>query len=215
MELQSFRVYLFSAALLLWMLLSTEVRAAWIPAAWVLESAGIVWLGMRLQDRVVRLTGAGGCLLALLRLLGEIGQWDLWAAALVVAVLYSLSMSHRAFRRNQPDDFERWAQQGYALVASLVLTVLFKMEIDRHWVSVAWALEGLGLISVGFGLRDKLFRWCGLGVFALLVLKILFVDLAGAETIYRILSFIIAGAMLLAASFAYTKFSGRDQKEAP
>ena len=62
---------------------------------------------------------------------------------------------------------------------------------------------------MGFGLKDKVFRVSGLGVFALLVLKILFVDLAGAETIYRILSFIVAGVILLAASFAYARFTGR------
>lgn len=39
--------------------------------------------------------------------------------------------------------------------------------------------------------------------------KILFVDLAGAETIYRILSFIVAGVILLLASFAYARFAGK------
>ena len=44
-------------------------------------------------------------------------------------------------------------------------------------------------------------------MFGVLVLKILFVDLAGAETIYRILSFIVAGVILLLASFAYARFT--------
>ena len=68
-------------------------------------------------------------------------------------------------------------------------------------------------MAAGFLLKDKVFRISGLSVFALLVLKILFVDLAGAETIYRILSFIVAGAILLVASLAYAKFSVRSSKE--
>ncbi len=46
----------------------------------------------------------------------------------------------------------------------------------------------------------------GLVVFAVLVLRVLFIDLAGAETIYRILSFIVTGAVLLGASYAYVRF---------
>jgi len=50
----------------------------------------------------------------------------------------------------------------------------------------------------------------GLGVFCMLLLKVLFVDLAAAQTIYRILSFAIAGAILLLASFGYAKFTAKE-----
>jgi uncharacterized membrane protein len=48
-----------------------------------------------------------------------------------------------------------------------------------------------------------------------LVLKILFVDLAGAETLYRILSFIVAGIMLLVASYVYATFTKLAVKDKP
>ena len=53
---------------------------------------------------------------------------------------------------------------------------------------------------------------CGLAVFSMLLLKILFADLAAAGTIYRILSFVVAGAILLLASFGYAKFTGKETK---
>jgi len=65
---------------------------------------------------------------------------------------------------------------------------------------------------IGFRLPDKSYRMSGLGVFSILLLKILFVDLAAAETIYRILSFAVAGAILLLASFGYAKFTGKESK---
>ena len=89
----------------------------------------------------------------------------------------------------------------------MLLTALIGTEANRHLVSVAWAIEGLALVAAGFALRDRVFRALGLGVFGVLVLKILFVDLAGAETIYRILSFIVAGVVLLVASYVYATFA--------
>lgn len=92
------------------------------------------------------------------------------------------------------------------------LTGLLWSEVRRHWLSVALSFEGLGLVGIGFLWRDRLFRVCGLGVFGALILKILFVDMAGAETIYRILSFIAAGCVLLAASYAYAKWEAKSQQ---
>lgn len=61
---------------------------------------------------------------------------------------------------------------------------------------------------MGFIMNDRIFRIHGLWVFGAMVMKILFVDLAGAVTVSRILSFIVVGAILLLASLAYGNFSG-------
>jgi uncharacterized membrane protein len=122
-------------------------------------------------------------------------------------LLYAVGALYRSNPPGETFGIERVLRHVYAATASFFLTVLLWREVSSHWLSLAWALEGLALVSMGFGLKDKVFRVSGLGVFALLVLRILFVDLAGAETIYRILSFIAAGAILLSASFAYARFS--------
>ena len=69
------------------------------------------------------------------------------------------------------------------------------------------AIEGLSLVAAGFILKDRLFRIPGLLVLALLTLKLLFVDLAKADTPQRIVSFIAAGVVFLIASYAYSKFA--------
>ena len=51
-----------------------------------------------------------------------------------------------------------------------------------------------------------------LTIFAALLLKILFADLAAVGTIYRILSFAVAGAILLLASFGYARFTAKESK---
>ena len=212
-ESQAFRLYLFAAALLLWFLLALEVHWRWVPAAWMAEAAGTVLLGFLLRDRAVRLLGAVGCGVTaflmgswmLLRLQGLETDWNPWVAAWVIAFLFGLSFLYRSREAGDSFESEGRFKDFYAAAATALLTALLGIEISRQWLSVAWALEGLALVTAGFALKDKLFRVAGLCVFGLLVLKILFVDLSGAETIYRILSFIVAGVILLLASFAYAR----------
>ena len=106
-------------------------------------------------------------------------------------------------------DFEDSIHHAYATAATVLLTVLLRIEVARQWLSIAWGIEGLALVAAGFALRDRVFRIAGLAVFGVLVTKVLFVDLAGAETVYRILAFVATGCILLAASYAYTRFSAK------
>ncbi|HMI31418.1 MAG TPA: DUF2339 domain-containing protein, partial [Candidatus Limnocylindrales bacterium] len=111
-----------------------------------------------------------------------------------------------------PFGYERHLTGIYAVAGAFLLAGILWHDVPRNWLSLAWALEGLALVVIGFRLPDKFYRMSGLGVFAILLLKILFVDLAAAETIYRILSFAVAGAILLLASFGYAKFTGKESK---
>jgi hypothetical protein len=143
------------------------------------------------------------------RLLWRAGYWNLWATVPVVTLCYGMGLSYRwLLAPAQQVGIERYLRNVYTFAASVLLTALIGTEVNRHWVSVAWAMEGFALVAAGFALRDRMLRTSGLGVFGVLVLKILFVDLAGAETIYRILSFIVAGVILLLVSFAYARFTG-------
>jgi len=209
-EAEGFHLYFFCAAAVMWMLITDEVHIDWVASAWAAEAAGTTWLGFRLKDKTLRLMGVAGFGMVALRLLWRFGWWNLWATVPAVALCYGMGLSYRwLLSPPQQEGIERYLQNAYAIAASVLLTALIGTEANRHWLSVAWAIEGLALVAAGFVLRDKVFRISGLSVFGLLVLKILFVDLAGAETIYRILSFIVAGVILLLASFAYARFTGK------
>ena len=217
MESQAFHLYLFASAILMWFLIMVEANVRWLSAAWAVEATGTVLLGFWLRDRAVRLIGTVGCGVVALWVVGLMvwvaggypAEWNPWAASGVIALFYGLSWLYRSLPTGDSFKLEKWFQDLYAVGATILLTGLLWLEISRQWLSVAWAVEGLALVAAGFILRDKVFRVSGLSVFGLLVLKILFVDLAGAETIYRILSFIVAGVILLLASFAYARFTGK------
>ncbi len=200
-----------------WQLLGSEAETVWVPAAWALQGAATIAVGWWLADAVVRAVGVFGCALAAVTTAGYLfsstwtdsGPWNPWGGSTVIAVFYGMSAFYRWVLRDRAVDQEQGFQHGFAAAATLLLTWLLQVEVNRSWLSVAWAIEAVALVGVGFALVDKTFRVCGLAVFAVLVLKILFVDLAGAETIYRILSFIMAGATLLAASYAYARYASR------
>jgi uncharacterized membrane protein len=113
------------------------------------------------------------------------------------------------------------ALHGAAMV--LVLFLLFSAETYQyfehlpslgekaaHWalasLSVLWALFGAVLLSLGVVRKSAALRYTALALFGITLGKVFFMDTAHLEALYRILGFLTLGAMLIAGSFAYTRF---------
>lgn len=76
-------------------------------------------------------------------------------------------------------------------------------------LSILWTVYAF--IAMGLGIRRNVaaLRFGGMGLFGLTVAKAFLVDLAGLDAVYRILSFLVLGAVLLLASFLYTRYRDR------
>ncbi len=88
------------------------------------------------------------------------------------------------------------------------LVSLSRQEAQFHAqvaVSVAWALYAAALLGAGFLLRRTEFRWTAIVLFGLTLAKVLLFDTARLDAAYRILSFLLLGGLLVAASFLYQK----------
>ncbi len=70
-------------------------------------------------------------------------------------------------------------------------------------VTVIWGVYAAGLLVIGFWRRLRVLRLAGLGLFALAALKLVLVDLTGVQDIYRIVSFVALGLLMVAASYLY------------
>ena len=70
-------------------------------------------------------------------------------------------------------------------------------------LSVLWGVAGLGAVVVGFARESRTLRYAALALLGVTLGKILFVDLAQVRPVYRILSFVAVGALLLCVSFVY------------
>lgn len=82
-------------------------------------------------------------------------------------------------------------------------------------LSVLWAMTGFGCVLVGFRRRLARLRYAALGLLGVTLVKILLFDMAQVKAIWRILSFLAVGGLLLGVSYLYhrqieqTKEEGR------
>jgi uncharacterized membrane protein len=75
-------------------------------------------------------------------------------------------------------------------------------------LSAYWALLGVAALVGGLFRDERRLRVGGLLLLALAALKVFFYDLANLEQLYRVLSFIALGLLLLASAFAYERVRG-------
>lgn len=75
--------------------------------------------------------------------------------------------------------------------------------------SVAIAVWGAALTVAGFVVQAMEPRIAGLSVFAIVLLRVVFVDLASVDAAWRVLAFFLIGALLLGVSFLYVRLAKR------
>lgn len=73
-------------------------------------------------------------------------------------------------------------------------------------ISVFWTIYAIIMISIGMSWHKAGIRWAALALFGLTALKVFLIDLANLPTPYRIISFMVLGVLLLAASYLYFRF---------
>ena len=82
---------------------------------------------------------------------------------------------------------------------------------QRLSLSVVWMVYGGAMLVVGLWRRNKLLRMMALGLLSITIVKVFFFDLASLERLYRIISFIVLGVILLAVSFLYQRLRQRTE----
>lgn len=99
--------------------------------------------------------------------------------------------------------------QIYTSFATFLVFVLMILEFERFWISIGWMSFALVLQAIGFIFKDRALRIQAICLFAVTILKIFLYDTGELETIYRIISFMILGAILLLISLIYTKYKDK------
>jgi uncharacterized membrane protein len=80
-------------------------------------------------------------------------------------------------------------------------------------LSVLWSVYAAVLIAIGFIRRAAAMRWAALGLFGVTVIKVMLVDIAVLQQLYRIVAFFVLGLLLLLVAWGYHK--AFHAKEAP
>ena len=72
-------------------------------------------------------------------------------------------------------------------------------------LSVTWALYAVGLVFAGIRRRFAPARYLAIGLLAIVIAKVLVVDITGLDRLYRMLSVLGVGVLLLMASYLYQR----------
>jgi hypothetical protein len=73
-------------------------------------------------------------------------------------------------------------------------------------LSVVWAVLGGVAVAAGLVREVAPLRVFGLGLLALTTVKVFLYDLSSLDAVYRVLSFIVLGILLLLSAYAYRRF---------
>src|SRR5262244_2873669 len=90
--------------------------------------------------------------------------------------------------------------------SGLAAEIRWKTQVG---LSVLWTIYAALTLAWGFLRRSTALRYAALGLFGFVILKVFVVDLASVKTLYRMLSFLILGVVLLLVGLLYQKASRR------
>ena len=208
------RLYLWAAAGLMMVLLYVELPRQSIEVGWAVFAVVLLALGRARNIADLRLQSYGFAAIGFMRALGlELYPYQILscttqeriaATILVIACLFAGQLLI-PLAPGKPAA-EKLARLYYSLLATTLATVLLYQEVSGRMLTVAWGIEGAALLAAGFPLRDRTMRLSGLALFLVCIGKLFFYDLRELETLYRILSFIVLGVILVSVSWVYTRF---------
>mgnify|MGYP003601612721 CR=1 FL=1 len=123
--------------------------------------------------------------------------------------------------RGDQDSRSLAVSSGVGALVLLFLFLTFELHTVLHrfvpgmragGLTLLWALYALGLLLAGLRGTVRGLRYAGLALFAVVVGKVFLVDLAGLESVYRILAFIALGILLFLAALLYLRNRARFQQ---
>jgi uncharacterized membrane protein len=102
------------------------------------------------------------------------------------------------------------AQSAVIVIGGLTLWLFVSRWVMRDasgfYLTASWSALALMLFACGMALRERMYRWLGLGILAAALGRVIVFDVWKLETLYRILSFMALGVVLLVLGFLYNKF---------
>jgi hypothetical protein len=214
-------------------------REALHTIAWGGVGGFLVWRGLSNGRLASQAVGGSLVAVAVLRLLQlqlaeperayvVVANARVMASIVLIAVLYGLAALYHTvddvFARRYPASTILW------LAGNVLTLTLFTSEITAYWhahdlrlasaasdspfvremmLSITWAAYAMVLVVIGLKKRYPPIRYFAMVVFVVTIVKVVAVDMAELDRIYRVSSVIALGVMLLLTSYLYQRISPR------
>ena len=195
------RYFTFPATLFLLAGLAAVLPAWAVSPAWALVAVALIEIpveGFEIQALLVGAAAFARCVSI------DFNSTDALLSTVPVIVCYVAALVRR--------DRASIARMCFALATAILAAALIWNEVSGSVLTIAWGLEGVALLAAGFPLRDRILRLSGLALLMGCIGKLFLWDLRNLDTLPRIFSFVILGALLVAVSWIYTRFRETVQK---
>jgi uncharacterized membrane protein len=189
-----------------------------VSVAWAAEAVILIWLSFTLRMPKLRWASVA--------IFGAFAGWLLvidTPAAIsadvtpllnryVFAYLAGIGATYGAvylLRRNREGlrEYEQVLIPALLVAGNVILTLAVPVQVNGVWIAVTWALEAFALVWLSFRLGLAELRWFGIGVFAVLAVRLVALD-AFAHTRadlllanYRVLAFAAGVVALYVAAY--------------
>ena len=217
---------------------AVQLDGMWATLLLATQSGGLVWLGLRERRTWIRLGGALLLAVSVSRwldiqfaavpalytvFLNQRAMLGLF----IVGVFCLIAWLHA---RTDPDavSHHQLTVATAVVVANVLVLVTLSSEISAFWelrghtvrfassaelvrqmmLSATWGAYAAGLTAAGIKRRYAPIRYLALVVFAITVLKVFTVDFSQLDSVYRIVSSIALGLLLMGTSYLYQRHGG-------
>ncbi len=207
----------------------------YLPIAWMVFLSLMVSVGFLAKDMLIRVLSYILLMISFVGIL--VNTWTLPAAlylplfnirvftatVCVVVSAYIVAM----FKTNSANIIEEEKPvKNFILVIANVMTLwVFSVEISDYFnsgtvldssentkrvlLSAYWLFYAIAGLFVGIVKRSIFARYLSIVLFSIVILKIFLYDTANFSDVYRFVSFIILGVILLIAGYSYYRFKDR------
>ncbi|MCP4613132.1 MAG: DUF2339 domain-containing protein [Planctomycetes bacterium] len=207
-----------------------------VPLIWVAGAAGYLGTGIRLRSTHLRSVGlavlsVAGILAASSYKFDMDSNYFLYlngrmlVGLAVVLMVFAHGFILRCFRNLCKQDEQIAAKSLYG-IGTVLLFILLSVETYLYflgriadperarWVaqmslSVVWGVYAIAVLAAGFWRKVRSLRLSALGLFGLTALKLVIIDMAKVEEVYRIVSFLVLGILMIGASYLYHRVEKR------
>jgi uncharacterized membrane protein len=205
-----------------------QLGGPWISVAWAVEGAVLMWLAFRLQMPQLRWFGVGvfvifgftALVLDTPRAFDEIStpflNAYLPAALLGIAATYLAAyLLHR--NRNTLPQGEQYLFSAFVVAGTVLVTLLFPVQVSGAWIAVTWAVEAFALFWLSQRLQIPELRLFGLGLFGVLLIRVLVFDTVAPLDGYRLVlnQRMLAFASAIASLYAAAALLRRNLEDTP
>ncbi|MBI4272554.1 DUF2339 domain-containing protein [Candidatus Uhrbacteria bacterium] len=136
-------------------------------------------------------------------------NWRVFAFASGIALFYCASSYLYAQRGKGTEKDTNSLIEIYSILGTVASVLLILLELKNYWISFGWGALGLFLLLVGFYQGRRQLRYQGIVLLGFTIFKVFLYDTREFSTLYRTISFMLLGGILLGTSFLYSKYKDK------